>query len=172
MSAEDLIARLDQCRAFRSGDWLTGFWERVDKRSRFECWPWIAGKSSSGYGYLRIDGQMQRAHRASWMLHNKSWIPGSLIVCHTCDNRACVNPHHLFLGTHQDNMSDMKSKGRACRKGRSSKGEANGRTSLTDSDVRRIRSDHRALSVVAGEFGITASTVSKIRLGKTWRHLP
>ena len=112
------------------------FWDKaeVDKRflSKIEkldngCWEWRAGGSGDGYGTFQIMSKADRsggsskvqAHRASWEIHNGP-IPDGLFVCHHCDIKPCVNPAHLFLGTHQDNMADLVKKNRAkktCRRG-------------------------------------------------------
>ena len=86
------------------------FWEKVAKL-RSGCWEWTAACSSYGYGTFFFEGRNQPAHRVSWVLH-RGPIPDGLLVCHTCDNPPCVNPAHLFLGTHQDNAEDKVKKGR------------------------------------------------------------
>ena len=75
------------------------------------CWNWKGGLSGCGYGYITFEGKKQGAHRVSYKLFNGP-IPKNMLVLHKCDNRACINPDHLFLGTHQDNMDDMWEKGR------------------------------------------------------------
>ena len=74
------------------------------------CWEWLGYISSWGYGQIKINGKMQKAHRASFAFENK--IPNGMLVLHKCDNPKCVRPSHLFLGTNRDNMRDMISKGR------------------------------------------------------------
>lgn len=87
------------------------FWEKVEKSE--DCWIWTASKSERGYGRIGLTaGKAVNASRVSWVIHNGP-IPGDLFVCHTCDNPSCVSPHHLFLGTRQDNINDMMIKKRS-----------------------------------------------------------
>lgn len=87
------------------------FWEKVQKSSG--CWLWMAAKANYGYGVINLGTGLGlvRAHRLSWAMHNGP-VPEGREVCHRCDVPACVNPAHLFLGTHGDNMRDMVKKGR------------------------------------------------------------
>ena len=99
----------------------SGIYDRPSVEDRFHskyikdestgCWNWEAALSSFGYGLLNINRIITRAHRYSYELHT-GVIPEGVLVLHECDNRKCVNPEHLFLGTQKDNMIDMCSKGR------------------------------------------------------------
>lgn len=88
------------------------FWEKVSKSDG--CWEWTAFCLKSGYGWFGGKDGTEFAHRVSWVLANGA-IPDGMFVLHKCDNRKCVNPAHLFLGTHEQNMADMVSKGRSTR---------------------------------------------------------
>ncbi len=85
------------------------FWSKVEKTST--CWLWKASMYPNGYGAFKCYGKTRGAHRIAWEIVNGS-IPKNLLVCHTCDVRACVNPDHLFLGSYKDNVQDMVTKQR------------------------------------------------------------
>lgn len=107
------------------------------------------------------------AHRVSWYLHHGE-IPVGMIICHKCDNPPCVNPDHLFLGTHQDNIEDKCSKGRAG--GGSMPGESNANAKLTEQQVLEIRKSLGAIShaELARMYGVAKVTIDKISTRNIW----
>lgn len=88
------------------------FWLKVDVRGANDCWLWTASVDTSGYGWGISVNRSRRitAHRYSWMLKNGP-IPRGMIICHKCNTPRCVNPKHLYAGTHKDNMRDLLSSG-------------------------------------------------------------
>lgn len=107
------------------------------------CWLWDAMDNGRGYGVLLVDGKRTYAHRYSYAFF-KGPIPEGMFVLHACDTPQCSNPEHLFLGTHEDNMRDMKEKGRCGHKINSMPGEANPQSKLTTEQVLDIRARHAA----------------------------
>lgn len=148
------------------------FWSKVRKlEGENACWEWTGGKLANGYGGIRVSGDYVRAHRFSWELHNGP-IPHvstyhGMCVCHRCDNRRCVNPSHLFLGTNAENSLDMVRKGRKV----ILRGASNPFAKLTNEDVLSIRSSRKSLRQLSMEFSTTETNISSIRNRKTWAHL-
>lgn len=129
------------------------------------CFIWIRAVTWDGYGLFTPHRMpIRRAHRYAWELANGP-IPDGLQVLHECDNRRCVNPAHLFLGTNDDNMQDMAKKRRARH------GESHPKTSLTAADVRAIRGSSETNEVLAQRHGVCNATISNIRNRVTWKHL-
>jgi hypothetical protein len=122
------------------------------------------GCLSNGYGSIRHHGRSMYAHRIAWELAHGP-IPKGLFVCHTCDNRACVNVLHLFLGSCADNLRDMVVKGR------SNRGEQVNTARLTPHDVLQIRAGAEPAPLLAARYGVTKETIYNVRKNVTWRHL-
>ena len=87
------------------------FWQHVDRKSPKDCWEWTAFTDYDGYGQVRVNGKTQRAHRIAYLI-SKGRFDSNLLVCHSCDNKKCCNPDHLFLGTHIHNVRDAMQKGK------------------------------------------------------------
>ena len=129
---------------------------------------WWVSVAVQGYGHIRRRGKWVKAHRVAYELY-KGEIPEGMSVCHKCDNTLCVNPDHLFLGTHTDNMRDKVHKGRAYTG--EHKGVSNGNAKLTDDDVRAIRTTKGTCRELASTFGISPMTVSLIKRRLAWAHV-
>lgn len=147
------------------------FWERVNKDGPVcatvgtKCWVWL-GQKTLGYGFISINLHNIGCHRYSWGLHNGP-IPSGLCVLHKCDNRACINPDHLFLGTKTENTADCVAKQRQAR------GERNRHAKLTEGQVLEIR--RRRLTEgptkLAKEYGVTYTTIRRIVKGERWKYM-
>lgn len=154
----------------------TRFWDKVNKNGpihptlKTRCWEWTACLAR-GYGAIQVSGGIIKVHRMSWQLH-KGDIPEGLFVLHRCDNPICVNPTHLFLGTHQDNMKDMKAKERT----NAVEGEQHHLAKMTVSKVKELRNlrEQTGLSYdkLAKRFGISTMQAYDIIKRKAWKHVP
>lgn len=154
----------------RRTDVAERFWSKVDKTPGHgpngDCWPWIGALLPDGYGHFRDGRKVRPAHVVSYEMENGPLPPG-MNGLHSCDYRRCVNPGHIFAGTHQDNMNDMVAKGR----GAAPKGEAHHDAKLTEDQVRAIRDDPRPNTVIAAELGVTKGAIWLIKARRNWRHV-
>lgn len=156
------------------------FWEKVDIRSKKECWLWKAAtftdKTGQNRGHFRYHGKTVRAHRLAYILTFGPIEDSTLEVCHNCptgDNPLCVNPYHMFLGTHTENMRDMVKKGRA--NPRDSSGENNNWAKITEKDVldiRQMRRNGMTYELLAKMYNFHPTGISAICRYKTWKRLP
>lgn len=152
------------------------FWRRVKIGTEDECWEHSGTPMNSGYVTftyrIKADGRKRyiTAHRFSALLKYGA-ITNEYCVLHSCDNKLCVNPNHLSLGTQQDNMLDMHRKGRAVRT--CNWGEQNGYSKLTDDQVRWIMDNHYVIPQrkMAEQLGVHHSTIERIHSGRGWQHL-
>lgn len=145
------------------------FWSNVKVGSPDECWEWQRGRADTGYGRATIDGVAVFAHRHAYTV-TKGAIPEGMFICHHCDNRVCVNPSHLFVGTQQDNMRDKVSKGRA----NPACGEENGKTYLAEALVltmRQMYADGMKVVDISRTCDVKAATTYDIvaRPHRSWR---
>lgn len=127
------------------------------------CWNWLLGKDKDGYGKVKVAGRDLRAHRYIWSQNHGELKTGE-VVCHRCDNPSCVNPDHLFVGTHQDNHADRNGKGRTAA------GERHGRSKLSADDVAAIRVNRPGYREALAKYGIGKTHYHRILRGEAWRN--
>jgi hypothetical protein len=138
---------------------------KIEPEPMTGCWLWTGScKKTSGYGDVRIGYKNVLAHRMSYAIH-RGEIPDGQCVLHKCDNRSCVNPGHLFLGTYKDNAEDRERKGR----GNQLSGEAHPRAKLTLLDVAEIRASSAPSRALGRKFGVDKAIIQRIRKGEIWR---
>lgn len=145
---------------------VTQFWMNVDRRGPDECWPWT-GYAEKGYGRFFDGSRMVGAHELAL-----TWTTGErrlphMDTCHACNTPLCVNPRHLRFGSRQSNVDDMVGSGRQAA------GESNGRSRLTEAQVREMRERHAAGAMgetLASDYGISASAVTMIVRGLRWKN--
>lgn len=143
------------------------FWGKVKKTD--QCWIWTGFRNKTGYGKTNAKGKTVRVHRYSWTLKYGE-IPKGMSVCHKCDNPPCVNPDHLFLGTHTDNMRDAYRKGRISH----TVGEDNPTAKMTNEKVllaRKMHSEGRSGVDLAKIFGVGSPTMYAILNRRSWKHV-
>ena len=138
------------------------FEEKFEPITETGCWVWTASTDGRGYGFFYTGdsgrSKMARAHKVAYELYNDTEIPEGVEVCHKCDNTYCVNPSHLFIGTHQENMADMISKGRF----------KVSKHTLNETQVREatyMRKCGVALKDIASIYGVSPSQVSRVTRG-------
>lgn len=141
--------------------------DRIVAISESGCWIWIGDQNDDGYGRFYLGNKKRKlAHRHIYEL-NFGEIPDGMCVCHTCDCPSCVNPAHLWLGTHADNMKDRNHKKRS--NGGRNCGEKSPVSKLNDDLVREIFFFNGSVSEASEKFNIAKSHVSRIRNGLSWR---
>lgn len=125
---------------------------------------WTGHLVGWGYGQVKSGGKIRMAHRVSYETHIGP-IPPGMLVCHHCDRPACINPAHLFIGTHKDNVADMMAKGRDRFRG----GRRPWNAKFTPEQIRRIRADTRSLKRIGRDYGVHHTTILRLKRGSVYR---
>lgn len=137
------------------------FWSKVAVGNASECWLWTAARLPRGYGQFQLSGKSRRAHRVAYEIAVGP-IPKGMHVLHSCDVTSCVNPAHLHLGTHDENMREMVERKRSASGGHT-------RRKLTQQDARDIRASSKTPMELARERGVSWSCIKMILRGRTYR---
>jgi hypothetical protein len=168
----ELITQVQRYKYHRKAPMEERFWAQVQKSDG--CWLWNGTIDKDGYGYICEGGsaskgaKYKRCHRVSWELAYGP-VPKGQNVLHTCDNPACVNPEHLFLGTHKANAEDRNAKGRHAH------GERHGNSKLNEEKVREIRRRYAVEAVsqmdLAHAYGVNQTIISDVLRRVSWKHV-
>jgi hypothetical protein len=147
------------------------FWARVRKTPG--CWEWTGHKNEGGYGSIRVNGKTRKATHAAIMLRDGTLPEPRTVVCHSCDNPACVRPDHLWIGSLLLNNRDRHAKGRTVIKPSFFKalGERQGLSKLTTEKVLEIRASTKGTRALATQYGVSLSCIEKVRERRTWKHV-
>lgn len=163
--SDDLRHKIDQKVIDR-------FFSRFEQGEKEKCWEWQGGQGNNGYGRLKINKKNFKAHRISFALFN-GYLDSSKVCCHSCDNPVCVNPHHLWLGTHLENMKDRDKKGR-CKSDHLFTQTLKTRK-LTQEDVIWMRANYSpntwSVNKLAKKFQVCRNTIQQALKGKTWKSI-
>jgi len=165
---------------------VSRFKRKLGKPTLTGCIPWLGAATKKGYGLLKLGAPSRSnilAHRVAWIVANGD-IQDDLLVCHHCDNPSCVNPEHLFTGTHRDNLLDMvakdrhsKVKARGDANGQNThpekrpRGESNGSSKLTNQTISEIRQkfyDGESSTRLARDYKVTRQTIWRITTRRSW----
>lgn len=141
------------------------FFESFDASTKDDCWEWKKGILKTGYGAFYMQRGKRKtfnSHRVSWEIHNSAHIPRGGMICHTCDNRKCVNPNHLYLGNSLTNNRDTIARNR----GNRAIGNNCSWTKIPDEDIMSILKSSETQTVLAAKYGVHQSTISDIKRGK------
>jgi hypothetical protein len=154
------------------------FWSKADRSGGPDaCWLWMGARDLRGYGRFAFEGRNAHAHKVALLLSGATF-PVRAYACHHCDVKACVNPRHLYVGTHQTNMRDMAARGRAffqAHPERVPRGERHSKARLTDEAVRAIRARYASGGItqrrLAAEYGVHLMTVARAIRRVSWTHV-
>lgn len=152
-------------RAFSKKQFQSRFWARVSKSDG--CWNWMGAKDRLGYGRVFKNGRTMHAHRAIYIELFGTINSKRIFVCHKCDNPACVNPKHLFLGTIQDNTADMDKKGRRI----TLRGEQCPWSKLSADQVLEIAKSTQNNIALGKKYGVSSATIFCVKHKKHWKHI-